>query len=103
MQGVYSIEDIKAKLTPIFQAEPVYKAIQFSSYATGEATDKSDIDIVIDSRGELIGIDFYGVLGDVSDALKISVDLIEVSQIKTGSPIYNEIFEKGVILYEKQG
>ena len=101
MQGVYSIEDIKAKLTPIFQAEPVYKAILFGSYATGEATDKSDIDIVIDSRGELRGFNFYGVLENVTVALSKDVDLIEVSQIKTGSPVYNDIFERGVVLYER--
>ena len=98
---IYTIEDIKTKLTPIFQAEPVYKAILFGSYATNEATEKSDIDIVIESKGELINWNFYGVLEDIVCTLTKEIDLIELSQIKVNSPIYNEIYEKGVVIYER--
>ena len=59
---VYSIDEIKTRLNPIFMSAPVYKAVLFGSYAKGNATENSDIDIVIDSRGELININFYGVL-----------------------------------------
>ena len=74
MGRIYDVNEIRKKLHPIFAAEPVYKAILFGSYAKGMATEKSDIDIVIDSRGELHGLDFYSVLEDIVVTLDKDVD-----------------------------
>jgi predicted nucleotidyltransferase len=66
-QKIYQINEIRAMLRPVFEAAPVYRAILFGSYAKGSQTDKSDIDIVIDSQGELLNMDFYGVLEDITN------------------------------------
>jgi len=50
---IYTVDDIKGMLNPIFSSAPIYKAVLFGSYAKGVATEASDIDIVIDSKGEL--------------------------------------------------
>ena len=101
MDRIYSIDEIKTRLYPVFLAAPVYKAILFGSYAKGKATSKSDIDIVIDSKGELININFYGVLEDIAETLDKPIDLIEISEIHKNSPILREINKKGVLLYER--
>jgi len=88
-------------LKPIFDDEPVYRAVLFGSYATGAATEDSDVDIVLDSRGELINIRFYGVLQDIADALEKNIDLFEIAEIRENSPIFDEIQTKGVVLYER--
>lgn len=57
MEKVYTASEIKAKLLPIFSEHPIEKAILFGSYAKGNPTRSSDIDIVIIARvkfGELI-------------------------------------------------
>lgn len=54
MDKIYSIEEIKQMLYPIFLSNAVYQAIVFGSYAKGIATNKSDVDIVVDSKGELL-------------------------------------------------
>jgi hypothetical protein len=66
---VYQIDEIKNKLYPIFEAAPIYRAILFGSYANGTADERSDIDLLIESRGELRGLQFYGVLEDVVTTL----------------------------------
>ena len=101
MERVYSLEEIKEMLYPIFIQNAVYKATLFGSYAKGLATDKSDIDIVIDSKGELLNINFYGLLEEIIEKLKKKVDLFEVSEIKKESSIYEEIEREGVLLYAK--
>ena len=101
MAVVYSITEIKNRLKPVFDAAPVYRAILFGSYANGNATEVSDIDIVIDSRGELLNIHFYGVLEGIVDILGKKVDLFEISEIKTDSPIYSVIENQGVLLYDR--
>jgi len=101
MEKIYKIDEIKEKLHPVFSAAPVYRAVLFGSYAKGLATGRSDVDIVIDSRGELININFYGLLGGVTDALNKDIDMFEVSEIRDGSRISNDIKNEGIVLYER--
>ncbi|MDR1093067.1 MAG: nucleotidyltransferase domain-containing protein [Clostridiales bacterium] len=97
---VYTIAELKDKLTPVFEGAPVYRAILFGSYAKGAADGDSDVDIIIDSRRELININFYGVVGNAEDAVGKYVDMYEISQIRPESPIYPCIGE-GVVIYER--
>lgn len=98
---VYSIEEIKQKLEPIFRSAPIKRAILFGSYAKGEQTPSSDIDIAIDSEGQLLNINFYGVLDEVTECLDKRIDLIEIAEIRKDSPIYNVVEQEGVVLYAK--
>lgn len=98
---IYKIEEIKSKLYPIFRSYPVYKAMLFGSYAKGIATEQSDIDIVIDSKGELLNIDFYGILEDIKEQLNKNVDLFEISELKRNADICSSIKKEGIVLYEQ--
>ena len=100
---VYTPNEIQKKLEPIFRAAPIKRAILFGSYAKGLQTPKSDVDIVIDSNGEVRGIDFFGILEDITVCLDKRIDLIEKYEIQEDSPIYHTIEQEGVVLYEKQG
>lgn len=46
--SILSINDIKTKITPICKNYDVAQAYLFGSYARGEATEDSDVDIRID-------------------------------------------------------
>ncbi len=102
MGKIYQIDEIQSRLYPIFDSAPVYRAILFGSYAKGCATEQSDVDIVIDSRGQLLDFNFYGVLEDVTQSLDKRVDMIEISEIQKNSPLFEEIEKQGVILYDRQ-
>ena len=65
------------------------------------ATPRSDIDLMIDSNGKIRGIDFFGVLEDISEALEKPVELLEASQIIDGGRVQREIQNTGVVLYER--
>ncbi|MHB8065537.1 MAG: nucleotidyltransferase family protein [Ruminiclostridium sp.] len=43
MDKIYSIDEIRNLLKPIFDAYPVYMAMLFGSYAKGKASEVSDI------------------------------------------------------------
>lgn len=96
-----SIAEIKQKTIPILKNYPVDKAILFGSYAKGEATNISDIDLYIDSNGKLRGLDFVGLLEILVDTLGIDVDLIDKSHIEPNSLIFKEIENGGMVIYEK--
>ena len=61
-------------------------------------TQKSDIDIMINSNGKIRGIDFFGVREDIFDVLKIPIDLVEASQLVEGGRAQREIAETGVLM-----
>ena len=100
-EKIYSIEEIKVMLKEILKNFTVKKAILFGSYAKNTPTEKSDIDLVIDSEGKLLNIYFYGLLEDLVQKLQKNVDLFEISEIQKDSRIYNDIQSEGVVVYEK--
>lgn len=92
-----SKELIRENLIPVFGRYNVKRAILFGSYAKGTATERSDIDIFVDSG--LRGLKFFGLLEDVTDALQKPVDLIDMSQIDENSKVMDEINRTGVLIY----
>ena len=98
---VYTVQQLRDKLRPVFSSAPVYKAVLFGSYAKGGADADSDADIVIDSKRQLLNIKFFGVRAEIEDAIGKEVDLLEISELRQGSPIYEKIAEEGVVLYER--
>lgn len=96
-----TITEIKRKIIPIFQKYPVDNAILFGSYAKGEASNTSDIDLFIDTKGRLRGLDFVGLIEVLVETLGIDIDLIDKSHIEPDSLIYKEIENGGIVIYEK--
>ncbi len=97
---VYTLDHIKNKLSPVFLLYNVKSAVLFGSYAKGYATENSDIDLLVDSN--LKGLKFFALLEDVKEALdEKEVDMFDVTHIKAGSKIQNEINTTGVKIYER--
>lgn len=98
---VYTIEEIKDRIINILNKFPIEKAILFGSYAQKKQTEKSDIDIVIDSNGKLLNINFYGLLEELVQCLDKEIDLFEISEIEKESDLYQKIQKEGVTIYER--
>ena len=96
---VYTNSQIKEILAPVFREYGVRSAVLFGSYARGQQTEKSDIDILVDSG--LRGLAFFGLLNAVTEALDKDVDLLDISQIKPNSHIEEQAKSMGVSLYER--
>jgi len=82
-----SIQEIKEKITPILQQYGITKAAIFGSLAKGEATTSSDVDILVEIKGDMSLLDFIGIKIEIEEALKMKVDLVEYNTIK---PIIKE-------------
>ncbi len=98
---IYSIEELKSILEKILKNTEVQKAILFGSYARNCPTEASDIDLIIDSNGKLLNINFYGLLEELVEQFNKQIDLFEISEIQKNSEIYKNIQEEGVVVYEK--
>lgn len=98
---IYSIDELKTILTKVLKDTVVEKAILFGSYAKNCPTETSDIDLIIDSNGKLLNINFYGLLEELVEQLNKNIDLFEITEIQKDSDIYKNIQKEGVVLYEK--
>lgn len=98
-EQIYSIDDIRNVLHPIFSGYNVKRAVLFGSYGKGIANENSDVDLLLDSG--LRGLQFVGLIEDIRTALDKDVDVFDVTHIIPHSPISSEIQKDGIVIYEE--
>ena len=70
-------QQIQEILSKYFVNQPVLKAWLFGSYARGEETPLSDVDIlVVLDPSQRVGLKFFGMWNDLEELLNRSVDLV---------------------------
>jgi hypothetical protein len=75
---VYTIEELTQKITPIARKYDIPAVYVFGSYARGDATDDSDVDVLIQRKGSIIktAFDMGGLYNDLDECLGKSLDLV---------------------------
>ena len=75
---VYTLDELKKKITPVAQKYQLRAVYLFGSYARNEATDTSDVDILIDRNGSIIHgmFDMGGLYNDLRESVGKEIDLV---------------------------
>lgn len=94
-----AVETIERLLTPVFEQYQIRHAVLFGSFAKGTATEKSDVDLLVESG--LHGLRFVGFTEAVRRAVNRPVDVFDVTHIEKNSRIEQEIRETGVTIYDR--
>ena len=72
-----STQSMSNKIANYFKTQPVLKAWLFGSFARGEETPLSDVDIlVLLDHSQPIGLKFFGIWDDLERILDRKVDLV---------------------------
>jgi predicted nucleotidyltransferase len=95
--SVKDIEKIKETVSHLGAKYGAERIFLFGSYARGEATENSDVDLRID-KGKIRGLQMGGLLIDIEDSLGVSVDLITTSSLN--EKFLSDIKKEEVLLYE---
>jgi hypothetical protein len=95
--------ELRKKVTPILK--PYAKRISvFGSYARGEETPQSDIDILVElkpaKRRPTLGFKWFGLEQELSKALGREVDL--VSQKALSRHLQTDVKKESITLYEER-
>ena len=99
MKPVYTIPEIQKTVSFLAQQYGAERIFLFGSYARGDVTENSDIDLRID-RGTIRGLQFVGLLGDLETTLGKRVDLISTNGM---DPAFRQmIAPEEVLLYERK-
>lgn len=97
MDRVYTINEIKNIVAPIAKAHDVDRIYLFGSYARGEATPDSDIDLRVD-KGNLKGLFALGALyADLEDGLGKKLDLLTTGSLE--QRFMQSIAKEEVLIY----
>ena len=79
---VYSIDEIAQIITPIAQKHGLAAVYLFGSYARGEATPESDVDLLVDLTGSTVkGLGFVRLFDELQDALGKPIDLVTTATL----------------------
>lgn len=95
--GVVDIDYIKGKCSSVLDKYGVEYCYLFGSYAKGNATEKSDVDLLISVN--IKGIKFFGLVEELRVALHKKVDALDVNQLNNNADLVKEILKYGVKIY----
>ena len=93
-----SIPRIRECIAPVCKKYPIRKAYLFGSYARGDATEKSDVDLRIE--GDIKSFFMLGgIYSELSDALGTELDLL--SRLPESEAFKENLKKDEVLLYER--
>ena len=93
-------QNIKFKIAPILKSQGVIKASLFGSFARGENTRDSDVDILVKLASGKTLFDLVGLKMELEDALGKKVDVLTYNSIH---PLLRKnILKDEKVIYEKR-
>ena len=107
---VYSIDELKRRVAPVAKKYNLRAVYLFGSYARNEASDESDIDILIDRTDSKINTLFEmgGLYNDLCESIGNDVDLVTTHALLQDSdnertPWFTEnVMKERIPIYEQQ-
>jgi len=97
---IMTVDEIKQLIIPVMKQFPVKALTIYGSYARNEATENSDIDLVVDSNGELLGWGLCSLLGELAEVLPKPFHCYEKSMVINSGKLFENIEKDGIVLYE---
>ncbi|GHV34458.1 hypothetical protein FACS18949_10560 [Clostridia bacterium] len=97
--AVYSVEQIKALITPVARNYGVERVMLFGSYARGEAREDSDVDFHVDAGDVRDLFALSGFMLDLEETLGKKVDVVTSGGIRR--EFRKRIKLDEVVLYEQ--
>ena len=94
--SVLSIDEIRNIVKALLQKYRAEYALLFGSYARGEATPDSDIDIIIVGGENFTPRNIFALAEDLREMSGRDADVFELREINHGSPFYESIMKEGI-------
>lgn len=86
--SIYTIDEIADKVQPIAEAYDIDIIYLFGSYARGEATEESDIDMYVEFSKPL-GLRYCSFVSDIEECLGKCVDIITKDALRNPATLQN--------------
>ena len=98
----YTIDEIKRRITPVAQKYNLAAVYLFGSYARGDATAESDVDLLVDLAGSTAhGMLLGGLYMDLEEALEVGIDLVTVASLRSPTTRNSQLHFRETIAKER--
>lgn len=87
------IESIVKSLLAKYSAE---YALLFGSYARGDATPESDIDVIVVGGKNFIPRNIFALAEDLRELSGRDADVFEIREVNAGTPFYEAVMREGI-------
>jgi len=95
---IFSIQDIKALVSPIAKKYKVQGIYLFGSYARGDANESSDLDFLVFGGENFKLTMIFSLAEELRDVLKKDVDVFEINEINRDSDFYHTIMRERLLV-----
>ena len=80
---IYTLDELREKIKPIAEKYEIPAVYIFGSYARGEATEDSDVDVLFDGRGSRIrGLMLGTLYEELRESLEKELDLVSENALQ---------------------
>ena len=90
-----TMEEVKTLIQMLLRKYNAEYALLFGSYARGEATAESDIDVVVGGKN-FKARDIFSFGEDLRQMTNKDVDAFEIREVNKGTPFYESVMNEGV-------
>ena len=89
-------DEIKIIVKELLKRYHAEYALLFGSYARGDASPESDIDIVVIGGKDFIPRDIFALAEDLREMSGRNADVFEIREINAGTPFYESVMKEGI-------
>ena len=90
-----SLSEIKAVVKELLKRYHAEYAL-LGSYARGDATPDSDIDIIIVGGKDFVPRNIFALAEDLREMTGRNADVFEMREVNTGTPFYESVMKEGI-------
>ena len=93
-----TILEITAAIRELLARYRAEYALLFGSYARGDATEDSDVDVVVFGGPHFKRTNIFAFAEDLCELLGKNVDVFEISEVDEGTSLYETIMREGKMI-----
>jgi len=94
--AVLSMAEIETMVRSLLKKYHAEYALLFGSYARGEATPDSDLDLIIVGGSHFAPRDIFALAEDLRELSGRNADVFELREVNVGTPFYDNLMREGV-------
>ena len=93
---ILSRAELEAMISDLVLKYHAERALLFGSYARGDATAASDIDLVVYGGPAFHNTDIFAFAEELHERSGKPVDVYEISELRVGTSFYDSVMAEGV-------
>lgn len=96
MVSVLSVDEITNIVKQLLQKYNAEYALLFGSYARGEATPDSDIDIIVVGGKNFVPRNIFALAEDLRELTGRDADVFEIREVNDGTAFYDSVMKESI-------